>query len=104
MDRFVGLMLGLMAVGVVSSILLAKFIKIKWIWYIPSAISGGVVAYLSYKIKFGNLEGFIELGNILMIFMLLAFMIGNIITNIVVHFRRKSKNKVKEIELANKEK
>ncbi len=91
MDRLVWLMMGILIGGVVVSILLTKFINIKWIWYIPSFISMIFIIYLAYEIKFGQLEGFNDLGYFLMILMLVAFIMGNILTNVIIHFRRKKK-------------
>ncbi len=91
MDRIILLLIGLMAGGGLVSVILSKLIKVRWIWYIPTFISLSVIMYLQYKISFSHLEGFLELAYILQIFMLLAFILGNILVNIIMHFRIKKK-------------
>ncbi len=96
MDRFTWLMIGLLVGGVVISTLLAKFVKVKWIWYIPSFIGVAVIIYLAYKIKFTELEGFLDLGYFLTILMIVAFIMGNILTNIIIHIKKKNKENRKD--------
>lgn len=93
MDRLILILLALMAVGAVMSLLLSKFFKRKWIWYSPSMIGTLFIVYYLLKIQFVEMEGFGELGYLIIIFMLIAIVTGNILTNLFIVMKR---NKVKK--------
>lgn len=89
MDRVALTILGLITTGAVMSLLLSKFFIKKWLWYFPSVIGVLVIIYFSLKIQFETLEGFEELGYIIIIFMVAAVMIGNLLTNVLIFLKRK---------------
>jgi hypothetical protein len=89
MDRVVLTILALMTAGAVMSLLLSRFFRKKWVWYFPNVIGVLVIIFFSLKIQFENLEGFEELGYIIIIFMVAAVMIGNLLTNVLIVLRRK---------------
>jgi len=93
MDRIALTILALMIAGAVMSLLLSRVYKKKWVWYLPSVIGVIVVAFLSLKIQFENLEGFEELGYIMIMFMVIAVMIGNLLTNVLIVLRRRKKKR-----------
>lgn len=96
MDRVALIILGLMIAGAVMSLLLSRFFRKKWVWYFPSVIGVLVVTFFSLKIHFENLEGFEELGYIMIMLMVVAVMIGNLLTNVLIVLRRKKKRNSKE--------
>ncbi|MPW24677.1 hypothetical protein GC105_02565 [Alkalibaculum sp. M08DMB] len=93
MDRVVITVLALIAAGVVMSLLLSRYVRKKWVWYIPSVIGVFVITYYSLKIQFENLDGHEELGYIILILMMIAVMIGNLLTNVLINLRRRTKKK-----------
>jgi len=78
MDRLVMVLLVLAAVGALASFLLSRFFKRKWIWYFPSLIGVLIIIYYSLRIEFGKTEGFEALGYLLLSFMALAVVVGNV--------------------------
>ena len=99
MDRVALTILVLITAGAVTSLLLSRFFRKKWVWYFPSMI--GVIFIINYslKIQLENLEGFEELGYLIINFMVLAVMIGNVFTNVLIARRRKiTKKKLEDDE------
>ncbi|HEM3610778.1 TPA: hypothetical protein ACGOYJ_001407 [Streptococcus suis] len=89
MDRIVLTILALITGGVVLSLLLSRFFRKMWVWYIPSIIGVLFIAYYTFKIQSENMEGFVELGYFLIKLMIVAVMTGNIITNLLICRRRR---------------
>lgn len=89
MDRVVLTLLVLITAGAVTSLLLSRFFRKKWVWYFPSMIGVIFITNYSFKIQFENLEGFEELGYIILIYMVGAIMVGNLLTNVLIIRRRK---------------
>jgi hypothetical protein len=89
MDRVALTILALFAAGAVISLLLSRFVRMKWVWYFPSMIGVLVISFFSLKIQFENLEGFEELGYIIINFMVAVVMIGNLLTNALIVLRKK---------------
>ena len=89
MDRVILILIVFIGVGAVMSYLLSRYFIRKVVWYLPSIIGVLIVIYFSLKIEFVKMEGFVELGYLLNNFMILAVVIGNIITNIIIAQRRK---------------
>lgn len=89
MDRVALTILVLITAGAVTSLLLSRFFRKKWVWYFPSMI--GVIFIINYslKIQFENLEGFVELEYIILIYMVAAVVVGNLLTNVLIVRRRK---------------
>ena len=89
MDRVALVIFILIIAGAGMSLHLSTcFIK-KWVWYVPSAIGVLIIAFFSLKIHFEKMEGFEELGYIVLIFMVVAFMAGNLLANVFIVFRRR---------------
>lgn len=93
MDRVLLTILGLITAGVVMSLLLSRFFRKKWVWYLPSIIGVILIAYYSLKIQFQELEGFEELGYVILTYIVLAVMVGNLMTNVFILRRRKTRGK-----------
>ena len=91
MDIVALTILALIIGGVVMSLLLSRYARKIWVWYIPSMIGVVVISYYSLFIELNNLEGHVELGYIFLIFMIAAVMLGNILANIFVVLRRRAK-------------
>lgn len=89
MDRIVLTILALITGGVVLSLLLSRVFRKMWVWYIPSIIGVLFIAYYTFKIQSENMEGFVELGYVLIKLMIVAVMTGNIITNLLICRRRR---------------
>lgn len=93
MDRVLLTILGLITAGVVMSLLLSRFFRKKWVWYLPSIIGVILIAYYSLKIQFQELQGFEELGYVILTYIVLAVMVGNLMTNVFILRRRKTRGK-----------
>lgn len=91
MDRVALTILALMSAGAVMSLLLSRFFRKKWVWYFPSVIGVLVITFFSLKIHFEYMEGFEELGFIIINFMVAAVMMGNLLTNVLIVLRRRKK-------------
>ncbi|WP_423189856.1 hypothetical protein ACO1PF_02890 [Alkalibacterium sp. f15] len=99
MDRVALLILVLMTGGAAISFLLSKFFNKKWVWYVPSMIGVLVITYVTFRIETENMEGFEELGYVILTLMVATFMIGNLLTNVIIYLRRRKKNGMsKEIQ------
>lgn len=92
MDRVALISLLLFSGGAGISYLLSRFFSRKWVWYVPSLIGVLVIAYLTYRIETVNMEGFEELGYVLWSLMVIIFIAGNLLTNIIISLRKKKKS------------
>ena len=90
MDRILGTVLVLLALGAGTSLLLSTFFRKKWVWFLPSIT--GVILIIGYalKIQLETLEGFEELGYIISIYMITSIILGNLMTNFLIIRWRKS--------------
>lgn len=98
MDRLVLIILALITAGAVMSLLLSRYVKRIWVWYIPSMVGVLVITYYTLKIQFETMEGFEEIGYVILSLMVIAIMIGNLLTNVVIHLRRRLTKKREEDE------
>lgn len=87
MDRVVLTILALITAGIVMSLLLSRYVRKKWIWYVPSIIGVVVIIYFYLKIYFENPEGYEEIGYVILSLMAVAVIIGNFMTNILIQLR-----------------
>jgi hypothetical protein len=95
MDRVLVTFLALILGGVGMSLILSRFITKKWLWYVPSLIGIIIILYFAIKIEIETLEGFQELGYLVIILMLIAFTTGNLLTNVFVTIRHSKSNRIK---------
>lgn len=89
MDRVVLTTLALLAGGALLSLLLSRFSRRIWVWYIPSMIGMLFIAYYTMKIQSENMEGTVELGYVLLTLMIAAVMTGSILANLIIGRRRR---------------
>lgn len=91
MDRVILIILALISAGAGISYLLASFFSRKWVWYIPSMVGVCIIAFLTYKIETVDMEGFEELGYVIMSLFAFVFILGNLMTNVLITLRRRNK-------------
>ena len=78
--------------GAVYSFLISYFTNSRTLRYLPTFILLAVSFYLLYLIYFTELEGFLDLGYLMIVFIATAFIFGNIFTNLIINFYRKNKS------------
>lgn len=84
------IILVLLTLGIVMSLLLSKYAKKKWIGYVPSFIGVVIIVYYSLRIHFEKMDGIEELGYQVFLLMVMVVMAGNLMTNIAIHFKKRS--------------
>lgn len=77
--------------GAVYSLLVSYFTRSSILRYLPTFILLVVSFYLMYQIYFVELEGFLDLGYLILVFMAVAFILGNVLTNLIINQYRKRK-------------
>lgn len=77
--------------GAVYSLLVSYFTRSSFLRYLPTFILLVVSIYLIYQIYFVELEGFLGLGYLMLVFMAMAFILGNVLTNLIINQYKKSK-------------
>lgn len=89
--RLIGLMLLFITGGALYSLIMSYFTRNPILRFLPSIGGTILVPYLIYQMYFGDLEGFMPLAYLLFIFMILAVVMGNAVTNIVINIMRRRK-------------
>ena len=79
--------------GVIYSLLISYFTKSRILRYLPTLILLILSFYFLYLIYFTELEGFLDLGYLLIVFMATAFIFGNVLANLVINVYRKKKSR-----------
>lgn len=91
--RLIFILLLFLLGGAVYSLLISYFTKSRILRYLPTFILLVVSFYLLYLIYFTELEGFLDLGYLMIVFIATAFIFGNISTNLIINFYRNKKSK-----------
>lgn len=91
--RLIFILLLFLLGGAVYSLLISYFTKSRILRYLPTFILLAVSFYLLYLIYFTELEGFLDLGYLMIVFIATAFIFGNIFTNLIINFYRNRKSK-----------
>ena len=78
--------------GAVYSLLISYFTKSRILRYLPTFILLAVSVYLLYQIYYVELDGFLDLGYLMLIFIAVAFIIGNVLSNFFINLYRKNKS------------
>ncbi len=79
--------------GVIYSLLISYFTKSRILRYLPTLILLILSFYFLYLIYFTELEGFLDLGYLLIVFMATAFIFGNVLTNLIINLYRRKKSR-----------
>lgn len=95
--RLIAVVFVLLSAGGVSSFVLSKFARKKLTWYMPTFAGLLGIGYLSYLIEYGDLEGFEGLGYVIFIMMLMMFVTGNILANLVIHWQSKVRESKEDV-------
>lgn len=78
--------------GAVYSLIISNFSKSRILRYLPTFILLVVSFYLLYLIYFQELEGFLDLGYLMLVFVATAFIFGNVFSNLMINLYRKNKS------------
>jgi hypothetical protein len=78
--------------GAVYSLIISYFSKSRILRYLPTFILLVVSFYLLYLIYFQELEGFLGLGYLMLVFAAAAFIFGNVFSNLMINLYRKNKS------------
>jgi len=78
--------------GGLYSLLISYFTKRRILRYLPTYVLLGVSFYLLYLIYFKELEGFLDLGYLILVFVSVAFILGNVFSNLAINLYRKKKS------------
>ncbi|MGB4588743.1 MAG: hypothetical protein WBI17_05840 [Clostridiaceae bacterium] len=79
--------------GLVYSLLISYFTKNRILRYLPTYVLLVTILYLLYLIYFQELEGFQGLGYLILVFAAVAFIFGNVFTNLMINLYRKNKSR-----------
>lgn len=84
MDKVIIMISALFSAGLVMSLVLSKVFTKKWVGYIPSMMGIIVIMYSILKIYAEEMEGHVELGYNIRIYMVSIVIAGNLLTNYLI--------------------
>lgn len=85
-------------VGVFTSVIFQKFTDLKWVINLPSLLGSIAFVILFYLEEINRFDGIASLSYFLFLIMVTFFLIGNVLTNIIIS-KANNKKKSKQIRL-----